>query len=325
MSRQSKRIINNRDKSFMANTLESTQSLVKIFISERKLKNLTAENVTEFFEKWVIKRNRLETVKPYRLNLMMFMTSKTVKYFLKDSKNLPIVRQKLKKLSNKLARTMFTDKIWAPHKAEIFELNDVAKIINYLWNLGIAEKETSIMLIFNFLSGNRVGDLFFSNWSDIKITQNKHGRWLSVPLKVSKTNPLGLKKEQITVKLKQNTIWDVENKLKILKKLKDELKFKSSKIFNNRSTASFVYHMEKGRQAVGLNGKISGHSDRNSVCKRMLLAEINPENICVSFNWTRDSQMLFRYRNDIIEKSDKGAQYELDKFDNNNNLTLFDF
>ena len=309
----------------MANTLESTQALVKIFIREKKLKNLTVENVTEFFEKWVKKRNRLEAVRPYRLNLMMFMTSKIIKYFLNDLKDLPIVRQKLKKLSNKLARTMFTDQVWAPHKAEIFELNDVAKIINYLWNLGIAEKETSIMLIFNFLSGNRVGDLIFSNWSDISITQNKFGRWLSVPLKLSKTNPLGLKKEQITVKLKPNTIWDLEHKLKVLKTLKKELKFNSSKIFNNRSTASFVYHMEKGRQAVGVKGKISGHSGRNSVCKRMLLAGINPEDICVSFNWTRDSQMLFRYRNDIIEKSNKGAQFELDKFDNNNNLALFDF
>ena len=83
--------------------------------------------------------------------------------------------------------------------------------------------------------------------------------------------------------------------------------------------------MEKGRQAVGLKGKISGHSGRNSVCKRMLTANVKSEHICVSFNWARDSQMLFRYRNDLIEKSNHGAQYELDKFDIKNNLALFEF
>ena len=60
--------------------------------------------------------------------------------------------------------------------------------------------------------------------------------------------------------------------------------------------------MEKGRQAVGLKGKFSGHSGRNSVCKRMLTANVKAEHIYISFNWTRDSQMLFRYRNDLIEK-----------------------
>ena len=83
--------------------------------------------------------------------------------------------------------------------------------------------------------------------------------------------------------------------------------------------------MEKGRQAVGIKGKISGHSGRNSVCKRMLTANVKSEHICVSFNWARDSQMLFRYRNDLIEKSNHGAQYELDKFDRINNLNLFKF
>ena len=326
MSRQSKRLTNSREKSLLANDLEKIQLLIKIYMKEKKLTKLNATNIIDFFQKWVEKRNRVEEIRPYRLNLMQFMTSKIIKYYLKDMKNLPIIRQKLKKLANTLARTMFTEKLWAPHKAEIFELNDVSKIITYLWELGVAEKETSVMLIFTFMAGNRVADLQFSNWNEISITQNKNGRWLSIPLKISKTNPLGMKKEQITVKLKpKNSIWDLETKLIELRNYKRSKDIHSNRIFNGRSTASFVYHMEKGRQAVGLKGKISGHSGRNSVCKRLLTANVKSEHICVTFNWARDSQMLFRYRNDLIEKSNQGAQYELDKFDTINNLKLFEF
>ena len=51
----------------------------------------------------------------------------------------------------------------------------------------------------------------------------------------------------------------------------------------------------------------------------MLLADnISNDNICLSFNWKRDSEMLFRYRNRMIECSNKGAQFLLDKFDTEN-------
>ena len=116
MSRQSKRIIDSREKLLLANDLEKIQTLVKIYIKEKKLNKLKIDDILDFFIKWVEKRNKLEELKPYRLNLMQFMTSKIIKYFLKDMKDLPIIRQKLKKQANTLARTMYTDKIWAPHK-----------------------------------------------------------------------------------------------------------------------------------------------------------------------------------------------------------------
>ena len=187
-------------------------------------------------------------------------------------------------------------------------------MIEYLWFQGIPEKETSIMMCFTFLCGNRVGDLQFTNWDDLEFENNKYGRWLSIPLKISKTNPLSLKTETVTMKLKTNPTWNVESKLMILRKLKNTSK--SKRVFSNRTTKSFVYYMEKARKHLGIKNTISAHSGRNSVVERMLIAGVSSDNICIAFNWTRGSEMLYRYRNKLIEKTAQGAQFALDKYDN---------
>ena len=65
---------------------------------------------------------------------------------------------------------------------------------------------------------------------------------------------------------------------------------------------------------------ISAHSGRNSVGERLLNYGVDSDNICIALNWTRGSEMLFRYRNKLIKKSEKGAQFQLDKFDNEKSL-----
>ena len=133
-------------------------------------------------------------------------------------KILPIVKQALKKEANKLARTLFTNDFHAPKKANTFSLKDAELIIDFLWYQGIPEKETSIMMIFSFMSGNRIGDLQYTNWSDLKYENRKNGRFVLIPLKVSKTNPMALKIETVTMKIRENKIWNVELKLNYLKK-----------------------------------------------------------------------------------------------------------
>ena len=243
---------------------------------------------------------------------------KIVKFYLKDKKDLPIIKQKIKKLTNKIARKLFTDNYMPPRKANTFSIESAGQIMMHLWHLGLPEKETSIMMCFTFLCGNRVGDLQYTTWSDLEYEDNKDGRWLSIPLKVSKTNPRSLKTEQITMKIKLGTIWDVEQKLKFLKNLKPNTK--SNRIFENRTTKSFVYFMEKSRKSLGFKKPISAHSGRNSVVERMLNYGVDSDNICIALNWVRGSEMLFRYRNKLIEKSEMGAQFQLDKFDNENSL-----
>ena len=299
-----------------ANCLETTKNLIEIFMLEKNLKNLVKINVTYFFENWVKKRSKIELIRPYKLDQMVYQTIKIIKFYLKDIKDLPIIKQSLKKLANKIARTLFTDNYMPPRKANTFSVETAGQIMTHLWHLGLREKETSIMMCFTFLCGNRVGDLQYTTWSDLEFENNKNGRWLSIPLKVSKTNPRSLKIEQITMKIKSGTIWDVEEKLRFLKDIKPIKK--SDRIFENRTTKSFVYYMEKSRKQLGINKPISAHSGRNSVVERMLKAEVDADNICIALNWVRGSEMLFRYRNKLIEKSEVGAQFQLDKYDREN-------
>jgi hypothetical protein len=299
-----------------ADNLDTTKQLIEIYLKEKSMIKMNKNDVLTFFNKWVNKRNIYKKVKPYRLRNMLYQLCKIIKYYLLDRKLLPVVKQCLKKEANKLARTLFTDELHAPQKANTFSMKDIANVISYLWNFNIPEKQTAIMLAFTFLAGNRVADLKYSNWSDIKIDENDSGRYLSLKLKLSKTNPLSLKCESITVKLKSGTIWDLEAKLTHLKTLYNENNIKSERIFNNRSTKSFCYFMEKGRKACNLKTKLSGHSGRNSVVERMLRAGVNADNICVALNWQRGSEMLYNYRNNLIEKSNQGAQFELDRYDN---------
>ena len=130
---------------------------------------------------------------------------------------LPIIKQSLKKQANKLARTLFTEEHHAQKKANTFTLQEVESMINILWFKGIPEKETAIMMIFTFSCGNRKGDLQYTNWRDLKYETKPNGRFIVIPLKVSKTNPMALKIETITIKIRNRSIWDVERKLNFLK------------------------------------------------------------------------------------------------------------
>jgi hypothetical protein len=189
-----------------ANCLETTKKLLEIYMLEKNLSSLNKIEVSHFFENWVKKRSKIELIRPYKLDKMVYQIMKIIKFYLKDRKDLPIVKQMIKKLANKIARKLFTDNYLPPKKANTFSIETAGQIMMHLWHLGLPEKETAIMMCFTFLCGNRVGDLQYTTWSDLEYENNKNGRWLSIPLKVSKTNPRSLKTEQITMKIKIGTI-----------------------------------------------------------------------------------------------------------------------
>ena len=162
----------NNNQLIAANDLDTTKRLLEIYLKEKSIVKMNKQSVLIFFNKWVKMRNKSKTIRPYRLRNMLYQLCKIIKYYLSDHRLLPVIKQALKKETNKIARTLFTNKIFAPAKANTFSLKDIAEIINYLWNFDIPEKQTAIMLTFTFLAGNRVGDLFYSDWSDIKIEEN---------------------------------------------------------------------------------------------------------------------------------------------------------
>ena len=203
-----------------ANPIETTKILLDIFKADKNLEKSVKKDVLEFFRRWVKKRNKMEKIKPYKLNTMLYQVSKIIKYYLKDIKMLPIIKQALKIEANKLARILFTNDFHAPKKANTFSLKEAELMIDLLWYQGIPEKETSIMMIFSFLSGNRVGDLQYTDWNDLRYENRVNGRFVLIPLKVSKSNPMALKTETVTMKIRKNEIWNVVLKLNLFEKTK---------------------------------------------------------------------------------------------------------
>ena len=99
-----------------------------------------------------------------------------------------------------------------------------------------------------------------------------------------------------------------------------ENKLKRSRIFPNQPTRNYCYYFEKARKKAGYNIKLSGHSGRNSTINRLLLANVKTEHICVQLKWRRNSEMVFRYRDILMETTHIGAPFALEAFDRENNF-----
>ena len=131
----------------------------------------------------------------------------------------------------------------------------------------------------------------------------------------SKTNPRSLKKENITIMEDNVPNWSIKLILNKYKKYlidSDQLK---KKIFPNKPTRAFVYYYEKIAKHLGYEKRLTGHSGRNSTLVRLFKSGTTAENICIQYHWRRDSQMIFHYRNTLLETTELGAPYALSKYD----------
>ena len=96
----------------------------------------------------------------------------------------------------------------------------------------------------------------------------------------------------------------------------------TKRIFPDKPTRTYAYYFEKGRKALNYKKKLTGHSGRNSTIKRLLLAGVNSENICIQLHWKRNSEMIFKYRDTLMETTIIGAPHALDSFDSKNKFQL---
>ena len=131
----------------------------------------------------------------------------------------------------------------------------------------------------------------------------------------SKTNPRALKKEHITIMVDNNPYWNIKNILCKYKKYLEDTKQLKKKMFPDKPTRAFVYYYEKVAKQLGFKKRLTGHSGRNSTLVRLFQSGTTTENICIQYHWRRDSSMVFRYRNILLETTELGAPYALSKYD----------
>ena len=93
-------------------------------------------------------------------------------------------------------------------------------------------------------------------------------------------------------------------------------------MFPDKPTRTYSYYFDKGRKALQITKKLSGHSGRNSTINRLLLANVPSESICIQLHWKRNTEMIFKYRDVLMETTEIGAPHALELFDRNNNFKL---
>ena len=307
------------NKLLLENGLGNTRDIVEKFQRDTKCKIISAELALSCFKQWVRSKIKIKPIQPYLLNSMSYWFSKIIlegKYLI-DNKS--IFKSNLKKEVNKIAKKLFTKKLHTTKRAKLFPLSQVDEIAKYLWKGNLMSKASAIALRITFLSGCRCGDLSLVFWEDILVTNNEYGLFLSLPMRASKTNPRCLKKEFITMKIDEDSDsnWNILTLLMEYKNVLVENKKLTKTIFPTKPTKNYSYYFDKGRKKLGFSNKITGHSGRNSTIKRMLLANVNSEDICIQLHWKRDSQMIFRYRDTLMETTNVGAPFKLYEFDKN--------
>ena len=295
--------------------IENANNLLDKFKRDMNINKLTEKTILIFFKKWVKLRAKTNILRPYRLNLMSFYTLRMVndrKLFINKCS---IFKSKLTKLTNQLAKKLFSHKLHETKRAEIFSMTEINEISELLWQGNAMSKAAAIKLRISFMSGCRSGDLNSCFWSDVKTVLNKNKCYYILPMRWSKTNPRALKKEHITIMDDNDSNWSIKN---ILTKYKDYL-VKSNqltkKIFPDKPTRAFVYYYEKIAKQLGYKKRLTGHSGRNSTLVRLFQSGTSAENICIQYHWTRNSEMIFRYRNILLETTELGAPYALSKYD----------
>jgi hypothetical protein len=295
--------------------LENAYNLLLKYQRDLNIDKLTEETILTFFKKWVKLKSKNSIIRPYALNNMSYYLLKIV-----NDRNLikhkySIFKSKLKKLTNIIAKKLFSSKLQETKRAEIFSMSEIYEIAEALWLGNAMSKAASVKLKITFMTGCRSGDLNSCYWKDIKKIDNKGEIFYSIPMRYSKTNPRALKKEHITIRESNDSRWSI---LKILTKYNDYLvqtEQLGNKIFPDKPTRAFVYYYEKVAKKLGYIKRLTGHSGRNSTLVRLFEANVPTEDICIQYHWRRNSEMVFHYRNILLETTKLGAPYALSKYD----------
>jgi hypothetical protein len=295
--------------------IENAQKIIFKFRKDLNIKIFSKENLLLCFKKWVKLKNKLKPIKPYLLNNMTYwFCSAVIDLGIIKTKS-SIFKSDLKKLTNKIARKLFTKKLHVSKRAEIFKMKEVHQIYEELIKGNNMSQAAAVMLKITFLSGCRAGDTKSCYWEDIKKIKGEKGEFLHLPMRFSKTNPRGLRKEFITIELSKNSNWNIE---KILVKFKNHLiknNILKNSIFPDKPTKSYVYYFERACKKLGFKRKLTGHSGRNSTILRLFQAGVKTEDICIQMHWRRNTEMVFLYRDVLLETTSIGAPHMLNAFD----------
>jgi integrase len=294
---------------------------LSIFLKSRKWDGglISDKNITTFIQKWIRCKNRKLKIKPYIIDDIIWTTilaiDKLQEKILLNQKSL------VKVTAKRCAMKIFGENLYRAKRAKPITPENALKIIENLlqdksnwWS-----KCAAICFAITICTGARMIDTTRLYWEDIFEEENNSGAYIVIPLRISKSNQLAKRSEQLTFKKDENNIIKLDDLLDFWKKFSNSNG--KGLIFNageKISTQKLVGYISRRSKKLGL-GQITGHSGRYTVLSALFEHGIDDSSKKLFMHWSPGSEMPLHYRSTMLETSKIGACYNLSK--NNYNKT----
>lgn len=210
------------------------------------------------------------------------------------------------------ARPMAEECLSHPKQANIFSLKSIKPLINFLWREDkMFSKKVALSTVICFLSGCRMKEALEIVIEDMRIKTNREEgiTFLIFPVRVSKTNPFGEKREELIIPLAKNPVFDVMSMINEVKGYRSY-----GRLFENNpglTTQKTSYHLMRGSKAIGLSLAPSGHSGRVSMLLTLIKNGVSESSIKTHMRWKTDTGMINYYKSLNLETHPISAPFQL--------------
>ena len=248
-------------------SIEKTFKILKKFLQRKKTKLKLDDKILEkFITKLINYHNKLDTIKPYRIDNIQYDTILAVE---KLQGYIGIGQKSaIKRAANKIAGKIFEKRLYRPIRAPVISLEKILEIIKLLWTKDYNwwTRASAVLLGITFTTGARMMDGLRLYWDDLQIEEKPSGKYLLLPVRVSKNNMNPRRPEQLTFRINKNNIiqlerlisaWQIYNKNSNRGKM-----FENKEVVN---TQKIVGYINRTLIKNKIDIKIGGHSGRNSV------------------------------------------------------------
>ena len=251
-------------------------------------------------------------LKPYIIKTMIYNITFLIKLELGDK---ILLNRGIKKGGREASKIIYNLIRPELKQADVFTLREIKKVILWLFTKNDKHKIAALALSICFLSGARTGDLLNTWWETTRVSNNEGDIYWHSEIRCGKNNKIPEKREQLTIRCVGKSTDQFKYIWNWYTKYCQTNKIDKGKLFKTNTTNNLTYYFKKASKRLGLTRVITGHSGRNSTLTRLFKAEINDTNINLFMRWNKDSNMLYRYRNTLLETSNVAPAYKLREFD----------
>ena len=278
--------------------------------------------ITTFIEKWIRCKNRKKQIKPYVIDDLIWTVILAIDRI--QEKILLSQKSLVKLTAKRYAMTIFSEQLYRAKRAEAISPGNALLIIEDLLNIKSNwwAKCSAICFAITMCTGARMIDTTRLYWEDLFEEKIESRHYIVIPLRVSKSNQMAKRSEQLTYQINDDNIIKLDQLLKFWKNYNGNQE--KGKIFNagqKISTQKLVGYISRRSKKLGL-GNITGHSGRYSILSALFEHNIDDSSKKLFMHWSPGSQMPLHYRSTMLETSKVGAAFNLSKNYYNRKITV---